>query len=418
MASVGPTFQAIYEQHKPGMLGWGSSEHLRSDQAKTKLYTHGATSISGFGADAAVARQKKWSDGAAYVKDAIYRDWGREIGDRVMARLSTEHGPNLDRQVLRGDLEQIKTAVDGETRALREVLDSFTARGVDARTVDILKTHLQGSPPEKLASFRNELGALLIAPKLNTRIDHDALRADLARGELGTLQALAKHGVVATDQTPAKTSYKVIVANEPDRSAFTYEKCRTAKDISGSKASMHIDGDFYVVEAHDTGRFAKTGDKVHLSMHPEDARRGWNVVLPILLEHGDTIKQFKVTEMERPEAVIEKARRGGPRTDLAAAERVYNGAQVTIYQHRTGGDGEADSEAFARVTARISTALRDAGIRPGARPESDLTLPGNDYASFRREVRDDGTNLRPEDADYARHKEAMRERPLYRALVS
>ncbi len=418
MASVGPTFQAVYDQHKLGSLGWGASEHLRSDSTKTRLYTHSALSISGFSDDAATARHKKWADGAAYVKDAVYREWGKDIGDRVMGKLSREGGPDLNRQVLRGDLERIKTAIDAELGTLGDILHALSANGVDPTTVSILKAHLKDSPQENLDSLREKLDGLLVKPGPNTRIDHAALRADLAGDKLGTLQALAKHGIVAADQTPKKTSLKVLVADQPDRTALTYDKCKTAKEISGSQTSMHIDGDFFVLDGHDIDKFKKTGDKIHLSMHPEDARRGWDVVMPILLEHKDTIKQFKVTEMERPEAVIKKAREGASTPLLDAARRVYNGAQITIYQHAPKVGGDADSDAFAGVATRISAALRDAGIRPGDRPESDLMIPDNSYVSFRREIRPDGTNLRPEDADYATHKEAMRERPLYRALVS
>lgn len=417
MASVGPTFQAVYDQHKLGSLGWGASEHLRSDATKTRLYTHSAFSISGFSDDAATARQKKWTDGAAYVKDSIYREWGQTIGDRVMGKLSREGGPDLNKQVLRGDLEQIRLAIEAETGTLGDILDSLSRNGVDPATVNIVKAHLKDKPQEALDSLQAKLGGLLVKPGPNARIDHAALRADLARGDLDTLQVLAKHGIVAADQTPMKTSLKVLIADGPDRTSLTYDKCRTAKEISGSKASMHIDGDFFVLEDHGIDKFKKTGDKIHLSMHPEDARRGWDVVMPILLENKDTIKQFKVTEMERPEAVIRKAREGASTPLVDAARRVYNGAQITIYQHAPKVGGDADSDAFAAVATRISTALRDAGIRPGARPESDLMIPDNSYVSFRREIRADGTNLRPEDADYATHKEAMRERPLYQALV-
>ena len=40
-------FSQIYEQHKPGALGWGAGEHLRGDLAGTKLYTHSAFSTPG-----------------------------------------------------------------------------------------------------------------------------------------------------------------------------------------------------------------------------------------------------------------------------------------------------------------------------------------------------------------------------------
>jgi hypothetical protein len=104
-------FSQIYEQHKPGALGWGAGEHLRGDLAGTKLYTHSAFSISGFGEAAAKNRQAKWAAGAAFVKNAIDDQFGKGVGDRVFSKISSEGGPDLNKELRRGDLERIRRAI-------------------------------------------------------------------------------------------------------------------------------------------------------------------------------------------------------------------------------------------------------------------------------------------------------------------
>jgi hypothetical protein len=104
-------FSQIVAQHQVGRSGWGASEHLRGDLEGTRLYTHSAFSISGFSADAAAARQAKWAAGATYVKQAIDREFGVGMGERVFAKVSADTGRNLNREVRRGDLAQIKTAI-------------------------------------------------------------------------------------------------------------------------------------------------------------------------------------------------------------------------------------------------------------------------------------------------------------------
>jgi hypothetical protein len=110
-AGVG-AFDQIHNLYKPGVMGRGSSEHLRGDLAGTKLYTHSALSISGFGENAANIRRQKWEAGATYIKNAIDEQCGQVgVGEQVFKKISDSTGRNINKQVLRGDLNLIKATM-------------------------------------------------------------------------------------------------------------------------------------------------------------------------------------------------------------------------------------------------------------------------------------------------------------------
>jgi hypothetical protein len=109
--ATGRTFSQIHQQHKPGALGWGGSEHLRGDLAGTRVYTHSAFSISGSGDAAAKARQDKWAAGAAYVKQAIDREFGPGMGELAFAKVSRDTGHNIGAELRRSDLNLLRTAI-------------------------------------------------------------------------------------------------------------------------------------------------------------------------------------------------------------------------------------------------------------------------------------------------------------------
>lgn len=131
MAIGGPGFSQIYEQHKLGRLGLGADDHLRGDKAGTRLYTHSAFSISGFGGAAAAQRREKWEAGATQVKQAIDREYGAGMGDRVFAKINAERAPgarNIDHELVRGDLASIKRTID-EFRNPMQVLAKLPGIG-------------------------------------------------------------------------------------------------------------------------------------------------------------------------------------------------------------------------------------------------------------------------------------------------
>jgi hypothetical protein len=90
--------RAAAMEYKPGMLGRGSSEHLRGNLGGTKLYTHSAFSISGSGAQAAERRQAKWAAGADHVKQAISQQYGDGVGEQVFKKILGNTGRDLNKE--------------------------------------------------------------------------------------------------------------------------------------------------------------------------------------------------------------------------------------------------------------------------------------------------------------------------------
>jgi hypothetical protein len=184
---------------------------------------------------------------------------------------------------------------------------------------------------------------------------------------------------------------------------------------------------FHVFETHDKAESQFTGGKVHISVAPKDVGRAWDVVLPILLEHSDTIKEFKITDMAAAKGKL----------DNPSMRRVHDGAQISVYLRVP--EGSNNDRDFARVMKEVSGALQQAGIGSGAQPDSDLRV--NQYISYRHEIDDVRPNSKVEtqrdgieDLDendfrqvyympsdhphYAEHLEAMRQQPIYQALRS
>jgi Salmonella virulence-associated 28kDa protein len=184
------------------------------------------------------------------------------------------------------------------------------------------------------------------------------------------------------------------------------------------------------VSTPDQSKWRYTGDKVHVSVQWERVPDAGDLMLLILLAHPDTIKEFKVTNMEEI----------GRKLDNETARRIYYGAQISVYLRVAPGD-EADAAGrFARVMMTVSPIMRDAGIKPGQQPGSDLTV--NPYVSFRHDYDDlidpekfkalkqvveggmseeqfyglTSTTIRDSDPRYAKHRELMESRPLYRAM--
>jgi hypothetical protein len=128
--ATGRTFSQIHQQHKPGALGWGAGEHLRGDLAGTRLYTHSAFSISGSSDAAAKARQDKWAAGAAYVKQAIDREFGPGMGELAFAKVSRDTRHDISAELRRGDLDRLRTAVSDLRNPMKALLALPGIRGI------------------------------------------------------------------------------------------------------------------------------------------------------------------------------------------------------------------------------------------------------------------------------------------------
>ena len=90
------------------------------------------------------------------------------------------------------------------------------------------------------------------------------------------------------------------------------------------------------------------------------------------------------------------------------------------------------------MIAEVSRTLQNANIGTGERPGSDWAFPKSEYVSFRRDYNDlvdpaqakrrkedartedefkDSNYISEKNADYPKHKEMMRGRPLYKELL-
>ena len=148
--------------------------------------------------------------------------------------------------------------------------------------------------------------------------------------------------------------------------------------LNGSVVALKMGTDFFEMRTDDEAgcstdpaKWNNTGNKVHISVAATQVADAWNKVLPILLQHRDTIKLFKVTDMLVVGAALQQQE----------ARRVYDGAQITIYFHATSEELREAKKRFVEVIKLVSSALTVADIRSGIQPPSDL--PVNGYASFR-----------------------------------
>lgn len=105
------TFTQIYNQMKPGLLE-NENKHIRGDGNGTRLYTHSSLQAHGSGATALANRLQKYQDGADFIKQALTREFGQEVADKVFSNL------NLTDEVRLSDLKAIRN----EARLVNESL--------------------------------------------------------------------------------------------------------------------------------------------------------------------------------------------------------------------------------------------------------------------------------------------------------
>ena len=223
-----------------------------------------------------------------------------------------------------------------------------------------------------------------------------------------------------------------------DATQFAYGRIAGSRHklITGNIYTLFLNDNFFVMRTHDRMAATKdqsmwefTGDKVHLSVEAADIEAAWDVVLPILIAHHATFKEFKLTDMEVVKASV---------ASEESARRIYYGAQISIYLHAATGDEGAAAKRFAKMLKEVSVALQHATIGVGKQPPSDVRI--NDFVSFRHDLDDlldrkkartarqqfDGNEdayrlefymKTRDEARYAEHKKLMLDQPLCRALL-
>lgn len=147
--------------------------------------------------------------------------------------------------------------------------------------------------------------------------------------------------------------------------------------------------------------------KSHISVHPHDLEKAWNLVMPILVEHG--IEHCKVSRLGALERLVHFAHEENDGTEMAArrldeaaglTERVVRGMQITVYlsdkpelTHQQNKAIEAsetpDAERvvqnrhhYKKIFTEIEKTLISHNIRPGRMdPDTDVVM--DSYSSCR-----------------------------------
>ena len=233
-----------------------------------------------------------------------------------------------------------------------------------------------------------------------------------------------------------------------DAERFRYRNLPNLTNASNAGSIFKLQPDtkkFYVMRTHDANEISCSedqstwdylGDKVHVSVQVPvnkdltQIEGAWNnVILPLALGHHDTIKEFKVTNMEAAGLKL-------PRDD---AHRIYYGAQITVYLRATARDEKRAAERFSEVMKSMNYNLNAFHIKPGQQPDSDLKV--TDYLSFRHDLDDllpsgkaeavkqqikgasleqyigfTGVTIEESDPRYGAHKKKMEDRLLYKLL--
>ncbi|WP_133135088.1 hypothetical protein [Legionella rowbothamii] len=125
--------------------------------------------------------------------------------------------------------------------------------------------------------------------------------------------------------------------------------------------------------------------KIHLSIHPNDLNRAWDLIYPFLMEHEvpcfkttrNTVSQIMYTAMDKADTSSNSLTAAEKEQALRDIIRVFNGMQITIYIP------EGKEREYNDLLERIEPILYEAGIRPGVIDKSDRAL--GIYSSVRNE---------------------------------
>jgi phosphothreonine lyase len=118
------------------------------------------------------------------------------------------------------------------------------------------------------------------------------------------------------------------------------------------------------------------GQKIHISVDPNDPKKAYDALAPLLFSPDSPIDRFKMTNMGEAQGAANDA-----------ATRVSQGAQFTLYL-KPNQDGKFDAEHLKKIQSFVGeaeTRLQQGGVGHGTVPNTDAALPGQGYASFRTE---------------------------------
>jgi|GEM_PF-2459572 len=436
--------------HFQGVDPKQGGKHLRVN-GEGVMYLHAGTR-SGVGARALEQRREKHERAFEMVRESIDRQLRLRIGGQ---RVVLGTGEDVLRNVLgQRKFDERRIGVEDLGAIAREV-DRLESSHYESRVdalVDGFAGHLEGAGVD-VGALRRQLkqpdsgvGLAMLESLFKDEqdwrdrppVDLGTLKDDLAR--MGAWRALAKHGLIHEGKSRGEGVHFQLLTQD-EQEGFGYPELTTLnlhpRELVGRHGAINVKSDFFTYESHDKPNLRDTHDKVHISVAPDEVEEAWRLIMPILLEHPDVIKHFKVTDMGTLERKIEgyendiagdEARLRDPdlspeergrlegnvaelRGFLAQARRVHDGAQITIYSFQPKeGDG-IPPERFRQVIDRVTDVLERRGFTEGRRPGSDL--PVNGYVTFRN----DAGGIREGSPDYARHLESLKGSPFYVALT-
>jgi hypothetical protein len=177
-----------------------------------------------------------------------------------------------------------------------------------------------------------------------------------------------------------------------------------------------------------TAQNASASNKLHISIHPEDRDKAFQVMLPLLLSKDLPFDQLKFTNFENPmpgkKAFLEKQRvlaetgatpeiRSKAADAIRMANRVHVGNQVTLYcptfsDEKTRATCLRMGKEFMQT---IEKELQAAGVRPGEKSEGH-DLPGMTYSTFRWE----DNPREPEDRITKDHLDLVKASDVYQSF--
>ncbi|AEV39640.1 hypothetical protein PSE_p0058 (plasmid) [Pseudovibrio sp. FO-BEG1] len=177
----------------------------------------------------------------------------------------------------------------------------------------------------------------------------------------------------------------------------------------------------------DSGEYEKAGNKIHLSVQMGQLEQAGNVLTPLLLSPDNPFLSFKVTNMDGAVAAFKDDEKqysaDTPEAKAKLAEqkayfdRVTQGAQITLYPYTKDTSYPDGAEDFGFFLKLLEQELAAAGIQPGKNPDSDASLEGLSFATFRNEEGSRGVGVDDED-QLEENRKMLRSKPFYQALTN
>ena len=133
--------------------------------------------------------------------------------------------------------------------------------------------------------------------------------------------------------------------------------------VQGDGYYAQSNGSFWQISPLKDGDPKHNGWKFHLSVHPDDVPRAWDLM------HEDVIKHELTAKVTSPDA----SRKFGDDT------YPQKGKMITMY------DDTSRPRDWQTVLQNIEHKFQESGIRPGPQVNIDRPVRGSSYASYRND---------------------------------